>query len=514
MSGEHTFQQNVQDYLEDRATPEQLSQLNQRLRKDPEARRAFREMLNLDSLLREQTDAVTHEPTEVYTDCQLSKIAELPPGTQQPEINAPVVGAGSRNISSWLSFTLVIAASLLMVAGTVAWFAKSPEFAIVEYAAGAKGLSAGMSLSGESHFIKAGTVELVTRRGARIVIEAPALFNFESAQRLQLKHGRLAADVPPEAHGFTVITPTGQAIDLGTKFGVDMPEEGEAEIHVFQGEVVAQSTEGGNLSNLRDSQAFRLQSAVGTPSSFRSGAFIQPGEVDSLNAALEAGQPSRSQLALKKLHKDPTLITLLDFEDPRKHPGTYRNVQGRWPGSQAAEFVQVGDHMKLDVGGERLWPQLTLAAWVRLDQLGEPFHSLLHTDGWEDTKAGQVHWMVTRLTTMRLALRNNEMAAEERPHEGFPDSETSVLPEQGRWVHLAAVYDAEKKTVRFYFNGIFDSEVKLSQAFPARLGPAQIGNWNTNDRTLSGRIDEMLILGRAMSDAEMEQLFAAGNPYR
>ena len=42
----------------------------------------------------------------------------------------------------------------------------------------------------------------------------------------------------------------------------------------------------------------------------------------------------------------------------------------------------------------------------------------------------------------------------------------------------------------------------------------QIGNWNRIDRKLSGRIDELLILGRAMSDAEVSALFEAGNPYR
>ncbi|MBA2114982.1 LamG-like jellyroll fold domain-containing protein [Bremerella alba] len=512
MSNDDSFQHDVQDYLENRATPEQVFQLNERLRNDPEARRSFREILNLDSVLMETSEEITGEANKAYAAYQWPGPANAPLAPQPKEASVSVVD--SQRNRSWVSLVLVIAASLVVIVGTLSWFAENREYAIVEYAAGAQGLSTGMTLGAESHFIQAGTVQLVTPRGARIVIEAPALFYFESAQRLHLKHGRLAADVPPEAHRFTVITPTGQAIDLGTKFGVDMPEEGEAEIHVFQGEVIAQSTEGGNLRNLRDNQAFRLQSAVGTPSSFRSGAFIQPGEVDSLHAALQAGQPKRSQLAQRQLRDDPDLIALLDFDTGKKHPGKYRSVQGRWPGSQAAEFVNVGDHMKLDVGGEHSWPQLTLAAWVRLDQLGEPYHSLLHTDGWEVTNKGQVHWMVTRLTTMRLALRDNTLAPEDLAQEGFPDSQTSVLPEQGRWVHLAAVYDADLKTVRFYFNGQFDSESKLSRAHPARLGPAQIGNWNTNDRTLSGRIDEMLILGRAMSDVEMEQLFASGNPYR
>ena len=57
-------------------------------------------------------------------------------------------------------------------------------------------------------------------------------------------------------------------------------------------------------------------------------------------------------------------------------------------------------------------------------------------------------------------------------------------------------------------------ETREATAHPARLGPAQIGNWNRIDRKLSGRIDELLILGRAMSGAEVSALFEAGNPYR
>ena len=81
-------------------------------------------------------------------------------------------------------------------------------------------------------------------------------------------------------------------------------------------------------------------------------------------------------------------------------------------------------------------------------------------------------------------------------------------------MHLASVYDSEKGTVRFFLNGRFDKETKQQVANPARLGPAQIGNWNQKDRKLSGRVDELLILGRAMSDEEVRALHAAGNPYR
>jgi hypothetical protein len=150
---------------------------------------------------------------------------------------------------------------------------------------------------------------------------------------------------------------------------------------------------------------------------------------------------------------------------------------------------------------------------VRIDRLGAPYQSLLHTDGWSKDNPGQVHWMINRDTTMRLALIGNTLAPGSDEHDGYPDSRTPVLPEQGRWVHLATVYDSTQGTVRFYLNGQFDKETRQQIAHPARLGPAQIGNWNQKDRKLSGRVDELVLLGRALTDDEIRDLYAAGNPY-
>ncbi|UUO05775.1 FecR domain-containing protein [Blastopirellula sp. J2-11] len=494
MKDEHSFQLLVQRYTDGVASAQEVESLNQRLRSDAEARRLFLQILNLDSAL----DAL------LVCGASYDSREEVLPVVQQ-------VPVGRRRL--W-GYCAALAASLLIAVVCISQLAATKKFATVDNAAGVENLSTGMRLGAESYAIEAGSVELITARGARVAIEAPAYFYFESEQRLHLTRGRLAADVPPSAKGFTIITPNGKVIDLGTKFGVNMPDRGEAEIHVFQGEVIAQTSAGGKPKSLRDGEAFRMKLGAESLLGFRSAAFIHPGEVTSLQAGLAAGQRGRSESILEELRRDPALIALLDFEKPSPKQGVYRMVQGRWPGSQAAEFVNVGDHMKLDVGGEHLWPQLTLAAWVRLDHLGEPYQSLLHTDDWNKKNDGQVHWMVNRHTTMRLALQGNTMAPGIVNHEGFPDSRTGVRNELGRWVHLAVVYDADKKTARFYLNGKFDNEMQQAIAHPARLGPAQIGNWNQNDRKLSGRVDELLILGRDMNDDEIEALFAAGNPYR
>jgi len=477
----------IEAYLDGTITAPEMQQLNAVLLADVEARRDLAEILNVDSAL-----------------------AAMAADWRKEEASAIRPARWRMTSSHWAA----AAASVAFLLSGWWWQNSHRAFATVEKAAGVAEMAGGASLRGEAHKIKAGSVEIGTSRGARIVIEAPAEFCFESAQRLRMMSGRLSAEVPLAAKGFTVLTPSGDAVDLGTRFGVDVPVSGAAEIHVFQGEVIAKASGATTKQSLYGGDAVRMAAGASTARELRSSAFIQPDEMNGLSAGLAAGQRARSEAALAALRKDAAIITLLDFEEGAEHTGVFRMVQGRWPGSRAPEFVNVGDHLKLDTGGDREWPQLTLAAWVRLDRLGAPFQSVLHTDGWNQDSPGQVHWMVTRHTTMRLALRGNSLSADSEEKELYPDSKTSVLPEQRRWVHLATVYDSAAKTVRFYLNGQLDNETHQAIAHPARLGPAQIGNWDQQDRKLSGRVDELLLLGRAMNHDEIHDLFEAGNPYR
>lgn len=477
-----TFEEQVQRYLDGTIDAAGMDALNAELEGDAALRREFADWLGLDAGL-----------------AVLAKARE--PG--------PVVARFPKRV------VFALAASIAL-AGTFLWFWQGTPrvHAVVEEETGITTLSPGTKLKNEFHEIAAGTVKLRTPRGVEVVIEAPARFRFETPQRLRLDSGRLSAEVPPAAKGFTVVTPDGDAVDLGTRFGIDVTGQGRSEIHVFEGEVVAHLEGPSDPRSLRGGEAFAMRGGAGDGRELRNAAFIRSEEMAAMRSALEAGQEERSEQANAAIRRDPALIALLDFETSSDDPGVYREVQGRWPGSRALEFVEAGDHLVLDVGGGRDWPRLTLAAWVRLDRLGAPYQSLFHTDGWSGDNPGQVHWMINGDATMRLALRDNELAPGSEERHGYPDSRTPVLPEQGRWMHLAVTYDAEKGTVRFYLNGRFDKETRQSRAHPARLGPARIGNWDRQDRKLSGRIDELLLLGRAMGDEEIRELFEAGSPYR
>lgn len=499
----------VQRYVDGTASAEDMIHLNSQLRDDPETRQGFIELLNLDSALSmvcelvDEEEAVAFEvnrPSSIQIDCCAA--------------DSPSVSNSNRWPRRILFRLAAVAACVTFPIAGMWWSQASQQaWATVQDRIGVGGLTEGTELRGELHEIDAGVVQLVTTYGAKIVIEAPAKFQFESAGRLKMTRGRMSADVPLAAKGFTVVTPSGEAVDLGTRFGIDVRGTGPAEIHVFEGEVIAKASGASVSENLREGDAVRMDQGASASRELRSSAFIQSAEMSELTPRVTSDQRRRAQEYVARLKRDPALIAMLDFESDQAPPGVFHIAQGRWPRSRAPEFIDVGDHMRLDVGGNHQWPQLTLAAWVRLDQVGAPYQSLLHTDGWESTP-GQVHWMVTRHTTMRLALSDNTLAPDSEELEGYPDSRTPVLPKQGRWVHLATVYDATARTVRFYLNGDFDKETRQAVAHPAKLGSAQIGNWDRHDRKLSGRVDELFIFGRTLSDTEVQDLYEAGNPYR
>ncbi len=384
-------------------------------------------------------------------------------------------------------------------------YARLVRSAGAEFADGAL-LSEGSALRNEVRRLAKGSVELTTARGVTVVIEAPAEFRFESAQRLHLTRGKAAAEAPPGAKGFTILTPSGEVIDLGTKFGVDVPKSGASEVHVFKGEVMASAGGASEKRSVKTDQALALQSGTASSRELRSAAFIHAPELEQLAAGWHAGRPARGAQALATLQRDPAWLAALDFDAVQG--GEFRWAQGRWPGSRAVEFTQPGDFVPVEFTGTT--NELTLAVWVRLDRVPRAINSLLHTNGWG--QPGQVHWMVAENQRMRLAFYGVQCVDQSRNQ--YPESSRLVTAATGRWTHLAAVYDAARRAVRFYIDGEFDNEVALLAGLPAVLGPARVGNWNRQERILSGRLDELVLLKRALTDAEIHGLFEAGNPYQ
>jgi hypothetical protein len=245
----------------------------------------------------------------------------------------------------------------------------------------------------------------------------------------------------------------------------------------------------------------------------RTAAFIRGEEFALLSNIDVSGRRQLADRAWKKLLSDPALIAALNFENEADLPrGNFRLVQGRFPGTKAPEFARTGEHIKLNVGGNEKWSELTLTTWIRIDRIGVPYQSILQAGNRDEDRSSrrQLHWMVIYDSTIKPApfgkTATEGLAA-------YPSSRLPAASVRAQWIHLATVYDSVAGKARFYLNGKLDNEVKLPGAAPIRLGAMRVGNWDAEAHMLSGRIDEFTVLGRTMSDAEIEELFESGTPY-
>ncbi|HWC60345.1 MAG TPA: FecR family protein, partial [Verrucomicrobiae bacterium] len=155
--------------------------------------------------------------------------------------------------------------------------------------------------------LESGVVELTFASGARAAVEGPAELKITDRNSVELQSGKMSAEVPHSAIGFTVKTPNATVTDLGTRFGVDTKTKDSSVVDVFEGKVqVTQGTDAtapDNQWNLTRNMAMVLDARGGvTTAAAPESAFPQPGHsvlirpancgFDAMNLAKIGGFPS------------------------------------------------------------------------------------------------------------------------------------------------------------------------------------------------------------------------------
>ena len=93
--------------------------------------------------------------------------------------------------------------------------------------------------------------------GTEVVIEGPASFTLEGSNKLKLQYGNIYAVVPSNATGFQVEMQNCSVIDLGTEFGIEKQQAGDANIYLYKGkaQVVVQGSNNKELLDLKPCSA-------------------------------------------------------------------------------------------------------------------------------------------------------------------------------------------------------------------------------------------------------------------
>jgi hypothetical protein len=224
------------------------------------------------------------------------------------------------------------------------------------------------------------------------------------------------------------------------------------------------------------------------------------------------------------------LVLRLDFENLSEPDSTLSNkaartaqtedgiivgcqrAEGRWREKTALEFQSVNDRVRLSVPNE--FRAMSLSAWVCLKGLDRDFNSLFMSDGFDP---GTLHWLIRRDGVLGLTVFGPRFGK----FQILASPPIASLESLGMWQHLAVVIDGRAQEVVHYVNGSPVSRQALKVGPPFRVGSAELGNWNARSgpdpkpsliRNLSGSLDEFELFSRALTDAEVRELYLKGKP--
>jgi hypothetical protein len=552
--GNADFLRRVLCYLESRLGADEFAQLEAELLADPEKRKIFvRCSLTRAALIEEfskQAQAPALEkwrsdsqgPQNLPLSAPRQAVQPLkPPATVISPHKKKSIFPTSR-LSPWriaALFVFIASAVMTLTSPTwTSWWRRTPVATLADavdaqWDAPQDRLDVGDRLPYGPLFLKSGYASIRLDNGVKLVLQGPIHFSVDSLNLAHLEEGKLTADVPHTASGYSVKIPSGMVTDLGTTFGVTAFANKESTVQVLKGSVQAQlfSDDGKQKEQvvLTEDHAVALNPAIGTLASIPAEPDAYATDIRHLPPPPEAPY-ARWQKFSDQLRKDPSLLAYYTFDNKDQAPdkllnraaatagkydGQIENAKwddGRFPGKPALRFN--GDDSRVKINIPEPQGQLTMAMWVRIDSLSHKYTSLLMSDNWN--RPGEFAWQF-------FNEQRPLIGAFSTSHHSFYLQAPTPIQAGEEWVHLAGTLDAKTATITLYRNGVMEVTQKVDGAIPMSIGSAQIGNWNPQhapvppeeaNRTLDGRIDEFAIFNRVLSPQEIQAMYQAGREGR
>ncbi|MGL4513016.1 MAG: FecR domain-containing protein [Lacipirellulaceae bacterium] len=230
-SDRDAFQALVLRVLDGRADDAQRRELDRAVVTSAEARRAYNDVVGVESGLRWLHGGKGQAVLEPHL-----SLANATPvtGSHRAWVVALCLAA-SLALVGWFGLERGRSASQTAhaVVGTV-----RPISGDVRWSFGEPGAADRSELrQGELLMVNRGAAELRLRSGVVAQLESPIVLEMVALDCARVLKGRMTVDVPKGAEGFRVETSAAEVIDLGTTFRVDVTDEGGTDVVVFQGKV-------------------------------------------------------------------------------------------------------------------------------------------------------------------------------------------------------------------------------------------------------------------------------------
>lgn len=379
-------------------------------------------------------------------------------------------------------------------------------------------LSANATIRTGNYELEKGISSILFENGVNVVIEAPAAFDIDSAMRITLNRGRVAANVPPEGIGFEIATPSAQIIDHGTEFAVEVNDDQSSEVHVFKGEVEVQplAVADGDTSNLPvhlfSNAATRVEFASNIPMGIPidNNRFLrtltEPRHayapmIKQLNPALyfRLGVPKDGQTMRDVAGESDGVLIEHGASRPPFCSGKIGGA-GRFNGPKDGAFVHVPDYPKADLA-------LSGVCWIYAASLSRNAAIAKNSSR---PNQGQFRWRLDNDTGCI------EVRITQQDGTKIEVKESTPLPIK-QWQHIAFTADGE--TLRLYRNGVEVGQAACgSITSPTQSDLLIGGRWKNKKGITSsaynfwhGRIDEFALFNHALSGEEISQLYQIVN---
>lgn len=440
------------------------------------------------------------------------EMAALAMGHFAPSVSNRVASPFQRHVFPILAW----AATIVIVAGLAFTWSNRAPIALVNDEANAV-FADGMApqdgvFERNTYTLESGMIAVEFRNGVFMTVKAPAEFEIVDNFRVRLKRGYVRAIAPESGHGFVIETPDADIEDLGTEFGVSVDgDSGDSEVHVFDGQVDVKNRRVNDIiTSLELGDSARILNGQINPGSTPiPGQFLTPADVSY----------SRWAQYSAAIRDDEDLVFYYGFKPKGKNDRTLRDeathgqsvdgkiqgarwVSGRWPGKRALLFDQQGDGVEINIPTEL--PRFTFAAWVKVDRLDEPLTSILNSMGWKEN-------------SMHLQISRSRQSFNPGIFPRVSNRKTDVKVPMGQWALLVAVVDAEARSAKTWINGAFAIDGILRESPTINPGLCLLGEYRTElegerSRGFRGRMDEVILWKRKLSEPEILQLYEKGRP--
>ncbi|QDV61913.1 LamG-like jellyroll fold domain-containing protein [Crateriforma conspicua] len=417
----------------------------------------------------------------------------------------------------------------------------------IRWPKGNSGLHEGDVLTNGTLQFDSGVAEIDFFCGATLIVEGPAKLNLESDWSAEVFLGRLRANVPPVARGFTVKAADAQIVDQGTEFALQVTPDAAC-VEVLRGQVEIRSTDT-PARQLRTGQRHWLKGSASSASDFHD--LVTNDDVQRRRHTAQSDRLADWRNHIRQLRRDERLIALYTADaidrsaessdeslrrmfnqvgapDERDGVlvGPVERVSGRFGNeSKGLDFSRTGARVRTRTDGQ--YGAFTFACWARIDGLDHVYNALFLADGYEN---GEPHWQIDQDGRLLFSVMVDDTPGtglgghpQARFHHLYKTRPFWNDSNRNQWFHLVAVYDPPNRRVTQYVNGDIVGDEVIQPKFHVqdlRIGPAEIGNWGQplrNSpwfavRNLNGQIDELAIYDAALDANAIQSLYQQGKP--